>query len=101
MVAQILEAVMMICFGLSWPLNAIKSYQARTAAGTSWQFLLLITLGYVMGIVAKFCAGQVNWVLAVYFLNIICLAFNWVIYYRNIRLDHMKAMLKDLDSSVA
>ena len=41
--AEVLEAVMLICFGLSWPMNAYKNYKARTAAGTSWQFILLIT----------------------------------------------------------
>ena len=65
--AEILEAVMLICFGLSWPMNAWKSFKARTAAGTSWQFLGLITLGYVAGIAAKFVSGNLNWVLIVYF----------------------------------
>ncbi len=32
--AEILEAVMLICFGLSWPMNAYKNYKARTAAGS-------------------------------------------------------------------
>ena len=36
---------MLICFGLSWPTNAYKSYRAKTAKGTSWQFIALITVG--------------------------------------------------------
>lgn len=87
MLGQILEAVMLICFGLSWPMNAYKSYKAKTAAGSSWQFLGLITLGYVAGIIAKFCSGNANWVLIVYFLNVACLIVNWVIYFCNRRLD--------------
>lgn len=85
--AEILEAVMLICFGLSWPMNAYKSYKARTAAGTSWQFLGLISLGYVAGIGAKFCIGSLTWVLAVYFLNLACLGVNWAVYFRNRKLD--------------
>ena len=46
MTAQILEAAMLICFGLSWPMNAYKSYKAATAVSTSWQFITLITAGY-------------------------------------------------------
>ena len=85
--AEVLEAVMLICFGLSWPMNAYKNYKAGTAAGTSWQFILLITLGYVAGIAAKFVSGMINWVLIVYFINVVCIAANWLVYFRNRRLD--------------
>ncbi|MDO5335561.1 MAG: universal stress protein [Coriobacteriia bacterium] len=88
--AQILEAAMLVCFGLSWPLNAYKNYKARTTAGTSWQFILLITLGYFAGIGAKFASGSLNWVLAVYFLNLVFLAANWVVYFRNCALDRAR-----------
>ena len=47
--AELLEAIMLICFGLSWPLNAYKNYRAGTAVGTSWQFIALITAGYFAG----------------------------------------------------
>lgn len=86
-IAQILEAIMLICFGLSWPINAYKSYKAGTAAGPSWQFITLITFGYLAGIAAKFCAGAINWVLIVYFFNLICLGVNWAVYFRNRKLD--------------
>lgn len=92
MVAEILEAAMLVCFGASWPMNAYKSFKAGTAVGTSWQFLFLITLGYVFGIAAKFVAGTLNWVLVVYFLNIICVGVNWLIYVRNRRLDARRDM---------
>lgn len=85
--ASMLEAVMLICFGLSWPINAYKGYKARTARGTSWQFIALITLGYLAGIAAKFAGDAINWVLVVYFLNLACLGINWAVYFRNRRLD--------------
>lgn len=85
--AEILEAIMLICFGLSWPTNALKAFRSRTARGSSWQFLLLITMGYVAGIAAKFVSGSINWVLAVYFINIAMLGVNWAVYVRNRRLD--------------
>lgn len=85
--AELLEAVMLICFGLSWPLNAYKNYRAGTAAGTSWQFIALITAGYFAGIAAKFVSGNLNWVLIVYFINVVCIAANWLVYFRNRRLD--------------
>ncbi len=104
MIAQVLEAAMLICFGLSWPINAYKNYKAGTAAGTSWQFILLITAGYVAGIIAKFAGDAINWVLAVYFLNLFCLAINWGVYFRNRKLDSRRIAAaeakKQLSSSV-
>lgn len=87
MIGQILEAAMLTCFGLSWPLNAYKNFKAGTAAGTSWQFILLITAGYLAGIAAKICSDTINWVLIVYLINLIFLAANWAVYFRNRRLD--------------
>lgn len=87
MIGQILEAAMLTCFGLSWPLNAYKNFKAGTAAGTSWQFILLITAGYLAGIAAKICSDAINWVLIVYLINLVFLAANWAVYFRNRRLD--------------
>lgn len=87
LLAELLEATMLICFGLSWPMNAWKSYRARTAKGTSWQFLTLICLGYLCGIAAKVALGAMNWVLWIYVLNLAFLGINWAIYLRNRRFD--------------
>jgi len=94
MLASVLEAVMLICFGLSWPINAMKAYKSRTAVGTSWMFLALITFGYLAGIAAKFAGGTVNWVLAVYFINLAALAANWIIYARNRSLDRKRKLTR-------
>ncbi|NTU88937.1 MAG: hypothetical protein HGA54_03390, partial [Actinobacteria bacterium] len=67
--AELLETIMLICFGFSWPMNAYKAFKARTALGVSWQFLTLITLGYFAGIAAKLVSGNINYVLAVYLIN--------------------------------
>lgn len=85
--SELLEAAMLVCFGLSWPLNAYKNFKATTAAGSSWQFIALITTGYMAGIAAKFASGSVNWVLAVYLINLACIGVNWIVYFRNRRLD--------------
>lgn len=90
--AAVLEATMLVCFGLSWPVNALKAWRSRTAAGTSWMFLALITVGYLAGIAAKFVGGMVNWVLIVYFINLAALAANWIVYARNRALDERSAI---------
>lgn len=78
---------MMMSFGLSWPINAINAWKARTAKGTSPAFLALITFGYVAGIAAKFVGNNINWVLGVYLFNLAALVVNDLIYLRNCRLD--------------
>ena len=39
---NLLEAMMLICFGFSWPISLINNYRTRTAHGMSLPFILLI-----------------------------------------------------------
>ena len=41
LIAELFEILMIVSFGLSWPMNVLKSYRARTAKGKSLPFLLL------------------------------------------------------------
>lgn len=90
--ANILEAVMIVCFGLSWPINIYKLLKSRTAKGTSVFFYYFIDLGYVAGIIAKIIKlneGIVTpwYVWFFYVLNFCMVLFGIIIYYRNKRLD--------------
>lgn len=84
---SILETVMLVCFGFSWPLNVIKAYRAKTAKGTSLPFILLIITGYIAGISAKLISGQINYVLIAYILNLAIVSVNVIVYFRNVSLD--------------
>ena len=84
---SILETVMLVCFGFSWPLNVIKAYKAKTAKGTSLPFVLLIITGYIAGISAKLISGQINYVLIAYILNLAIVSLNVIVYFRNVSLD--------------
>ncbi len=83
----IFESIMLICFGLSWPLNVIKAYRARTAKGMSLPFILLIITGYIAGITAKLVTDQINYVLVVYLVNLAIVSMNVLVYFRNLALD--------------
>lgn len=92
--AEILEIIMIVCFGMSWPMNVMKSYKARTAKGKSLMFLLFILIGYVAGITSKFVneAYMANfadkwYVLFFYFLNFIMVFADLCLYIRNRNLD--------------
>lgn len=93
---EILEILMLICFGFSWPLNVIKSYKARTTKGKSLPFLLLIISGYIAGIASKFVNPAFDfadkwYVLFFYFLNLVMVSLDVVMYARNARLDKRAA----------
>ena len=92
--SELLEVVMIVSFGLSWPLNVMKSYKARTAKGKSVSFLYLILFGYVAGIISKILNESymvdisTKWyVLFFYILNFVMVGADLVLYYRNRHLD--------------
>ena len=84
---SILETIMLVCFGFSWPINLIKAYKSKTAKSTSLPFILLITAGYVAGICAKIANGQFNYVLIAYIINIAIVLLNLAVYFRNKAID--------------
>ena len=93
-IAEILEVIMIVSFGFSWPMNVIKSYRARTAKGKSVAFLCLILFGYVAGITGKFInpvfmadIGTKWYVLMFYILNFVMVSADLVLYFRNRALD--------------
>lgn len=89
--SELTEILMVVSFGISWPVNGLKAYRARTAKGTSLPFLLLIEFGYVAGIVSKLLAPSYKWyVLLFYVLNFITVSLNIFIYFRNKRFDLTK-----------
>lgn len=90
--SEILEAIMVICFGISWPISIYKSYHARTTQGKSVQFLYFIVLGYTCGIVSKIIADTINYVIVFYIINFIMVSLDILLYYRNRRLDQARAI---------
>lgn len=88
--SEILEIMMVLSFGISWPLNVVKSYKARTTKGKSLGFLVLIFFGYICGIISKLTADNFKWyVLFFYILNLIMVSVDLLLYMRNYRLDRI------------
>ena len=92
---NLLEALMIICFGLSWPLSIYKSWVSRTAKGKSLTFEVFIWVGYVFGILRKWLqiaeGGAFDWLfylaLAFYVLNITEITVDMLLYVCNGKLD--------------
>ncbi|MCI5649244.1 MAG: hypothetical protein MR332_07410 [Fusicatenibacter sp.] len=97
-ISNLLEALMILFFGLSWPISIRKSYVSRTAKGKSLFFEVFIWIGYVFGIARKFLDYSANpargWVFflawAFYFLNIAEITVDILLYFRNVKLDQKK-----------
>ena len=86
--AQVFEVLMIVCFGISWPFNIVKAWNAKTAKGKSLLFLILILAGYVCGITGKLIGPGFKWyVLFFYVLNFIMVFTDLLLYIRNTRLD--------------
>ena len=98
--SEILEIVMIVSFGISWPMNLMKSFKARTTKGKSLPFLLLIFFGYIAGIASKLtsatCLADFSekwYVLFFYVLNFLMVGGDLVLYIRNYRLDKKNGVL--------
>ena len=81
------ETGMLLCFGASWPFNIAKSYRSRTAGGKSIGFQLLVIIGYLLGITGKIITHNVNYVVAVYILDLAMVAVDLALTIRNKKLD--------------
>lgn len=92
--AELLEIIMVVSFGISWPMNILKSWRAKTAKGKSLAFLCLIFFGYIAGILSKFmndaymASFATKWyVLVFYCINLVMVGIDLCLYVRNRKLD--------------
>ncbi len=90
---NILEAIMIVLFGISWPINIYKLIKSKTAKGTSVLFYYFIDLGYIAGIAAKIIKytqgiSTPAYVWFFYILNFCMVLAGIIIYYRNKHLDN-------------
>lgn len=90
---EILEIIMVLSFGASWPFSVIRSYRSRSTKGKSIVFLCLIIFGYMAGIAAKLTNetymasfSQKWYVLVFYIINLLMVSADLMIYFRNRRL---------------
>ena len=99
--SDLLEALMIICFGLSWPISIRKSYTARTAKGQSLFFEIFLLVGYIFGVVRKaaFPPETKNWLywlaLCAYCFNFLAISIDVGLYFRNTKLDKIAAQTKN------
>ena len=81
--AGVLEAVMLVCFGLAWPMANLRMLRTRQATGKGSGFTSLILLGYLSGAASKVMMSSDGSALApvfwLYVLNAFSVAANLVL----------------------
>lgn len=80
---KIFEIIMLLCFGVSWPISVYKSIKTGSTQGKSMVFILAIIVGYISGITGKIINDQINYVLVFYFFNLIVVSIDLMIYFIN------------------
>lgn len=89
--AQLFETMMLVCFGVSWPVNIIKSLRSKTAKGKSLAFELCILTGYAVGLAGKLVTGTLTYVVIVYVLDLVMVTIDLVLTLRNMKWDKQRA----------
>lgn len=91
---NLLEALMIFCFGLSWPISIRKSYVSRTAKGKSLFFEIFLLVGYIFGITKKIIeatGGASGFIFILsfifYIINFVSISIDIGLYFRNRKLD--------------
>ncbi len=108
-IANILETIMLICFGLSWPISLYKNIKMKSAKGMNIYFTLLIILGYIAGISAKILEGPVLkgsfdgasaiFKFVMYIVNIVIVSCNVVVYFINKKYDKLTVEADNKDTA--
>lgn len=86
---EIFESIMLICFGISWPISVYKSITSKSTKGKSCIFIIAILIGYIAGITGKILSGNVNYVLCIYIINFIVVSTDLMLYFRNKKLEKL------------
>jgi hypothetical protein len=78
---SVFEAVMLICFGISWPVSIAKTLRTKVVCGKSPLFLTIVCLGYVCGVIHK-AFYSYDWIIVLYAMNMLLVAVDLLLYFR-------------------
>lgn len=78
---SLFEAIMLLCFGASWPFAVAKTYKTKNVKGKSIVFLSLIVIGYLSGIAHKFLYSH-DAVIWLYVLNCLLVSAEIVMWFK-------------------
>jgi hypothetical protein len=77
---SIFEALMLICFGISWPISIAKSLRTKVVIGKSPFFMGIVCFGYLSGVIHKLMYS-LDWIIILYAMNMIMVATDLALYF--------------------
>ena len=86
---SVFESIMLVCFGLSWPISVWKSWTSKSTKGKSIVFTAAILVGYLFGIMGKILNHNINYVLVLYLINVIFVTIDFCLYFVNKRHEQL------------
>ena len=99
MVIDLLEALTILCFGLSWPISIRKSFISRTTKGKSLFFEIFLLVGYSFGIIRKIIqitegsSGFVFYLSCVFYIvKFVAISIDVALYFRNLHFDKQREL---------
>ncbi len=78
---SIFEIIMLLCFGVSWPISIAKALRTHVVAGKSPLFMVIVIAGYMSGMLHKIFFSP-DWVIVLYALNLLMVAIDLALYVR-------------------
>ena len=83
--APIFEIIMLICFGLAWPISIYKSIKSKSTKGKSIYFSFIVLIGYASGSLNKIFSGTYDIAFPFYLLNFIMVFIDTILWFQNHR----------------
>lgn len=81
---SVFEAIMLVCFGVSWPISIAKTLRTRKVEGKSPLFMAIVCFGYLNGVLYK-VFHAFDWIIVLYAFNMVLVAVDLSLYFHYTR----------------
>ncbi len=88
------ELIMLVCFGLSWPISVFKSWKTKSTTGKSLFFMLAILIGYIAGIIHKIFYFN-DFVIYIYLFNFLMVSLDIALFIHHYRREKRMTLSVD------
>lgn len=78
---SIFEVIMLVCFGVSWPISIAKSIRTKVVTGKSPLFMVIVCIGYLSGMIHK-VLYSFDWVIILYLINMVLILIDIILYFK-------------------